>query len=84
VSGTGTCQTVTVTLQHDQTPLMVSYFLGKNAFTIADHAVAQVQTTIVDSCLRGSGSWIAPRDNIELYQLFREFPSKGFGRRATT
>ena len=55
VCGASSCQTVTVTLQHDQTPLMVSYFLGKNAFTIADHAVAQVQTDVIDSCLSGVG-----------------------------
>jgi Flp pilus assembly protein TadG len=53
VSGT----TVTVTLKHDQTPLMVSYFLGKNTFQIANFAVASVTSSpACASSVGGSGT----------------------------
>ena len=44
--------TVTVTVSQQQTPLLVSYFLGKNAVTIANHAVAQVVQNR-DCCVSG-------------------------------
>jgi Flp pilus assembly protein TadG len=51
VTTPGGVSTVTVTLQHQQTPLMVSYFLGTTPFTIGTQAVAQVQA--IDSCMAG-------------------------------
>lgn len=35
---------------------MVSYFLGNNTFPIVNQAVAEVQTTTIDSCLSGVGT----------------------------
>ncbi len=49
--GGGTCQTVTVTLKHQQAPLMVRYFLGDYTFPIVNQAKAQILTT--NACLSG-------------------------------
>jgi Flp pilus assembly protein TadG len=48
-----TTSTVTVTLKHQQTPLILRYFLGNNTFTIANQAVAQASAT--NACLAGVG-----------------------------
>ena len=51
VTAPGGIQTVTATLKHQQTPLIVGYLMGTAPFTIFDQAVAQVQK--IFSCITG-------------------------------
>src|SRR5216683_136796 len=54
VTTPGGIQTVTATLKHQQTPLIVGYLTGTAPFTIFDQAVAQVQK--IDACVSGIGT----------------------------
>src|SRR5207244_8426288 len=51
VTTPGGVTTVTATLRHNQTPMLVSYFLGTTPLAILDRAVAQVQK--INACIWG-------------------------------